>query len=580
MIFPRTWLHHFLSGLKSRFRRFSGKDTLIGQVLLDKGIVAAAQLDHALDAQKSRLIEDGQAVPLGMVIVDLGYAEEKTVVDAINEHYQLDVSSLSDNIRELVGRLRRPLVEKLPTPHLPIWLQLSVTMMLMVVLTALALNYFSLNRQKEQLYQRTLTIGLVSLNYFDNNARVPMLKDNLLQLNALLKNASQVEGIVYSFITDNSLRIKAHTNLNRIGDKMPAFSNTEKIQRKGQDVYFNHVLPDGTHVLNISRPILFRDKRLGMVHVGVSLDFIEQMIHQERLTLLVTTLVILFLALLLALTLGFRYSLPIKKLVSATHEIGRGNYRHKVRLQRNDELGNLARAFNRMSDELWRNTMMQESFGKYVGNEVLEMIMADPSQQWLKGNRNEATILFADIRGFTSFSDEKEPEQVVVMLNAYFEITARVIMEHGGYVDKFIGDAVLGVFGVPVYRRKHMERALRAAVDIQERLQKSAQNGNPLLAKVGIGIDSGVIVSGNIGSQEKMEYTVIGGSVNAASRLSDLAGPGEILISRTVYNKVKHMITAEARPARRIKGFAGPVETFKVLGVRNRQPRTAKRIAK
>ncbi|MFO8049233.1 MAG: adenylate/guanylate cyclase domain-containing protein [Desulfosudaceae bacterium] len=568
MIFSWTRLKEAGTRLRGRFRRFHGKDTLIGQVLIDKQIVTEDQLNHALDVQKTRLMEDGQAVPIGMVIVELGYAREETVVAAINEHYQLTVSSLSDNIRELVGRLRRPLVDKLPAPRLPIWLQLSVTMMMVIVLTALAFNYFSLNRQKEQLYQRTLKIGLVSLNYFDSNARVPMLKDNLLQLNALIKDATQVEGIVYAFITDNNRKIMAHTNLNRIGSDMPAFQQIDKIERKGTDVYFNHVLADGTHTLNISRPVQFKDKRLGMVHVGVSLDFIQELIHQERVTLMITTLVIIFVGLLLALILGFRYSIPIKKLVEATREIGRGNYRHKVRLKRNDELGNLARAFNQMSDELWRNTMMQESFGKYVGHEVLEMIMADPRQQWLKGHRNEATILFADIRGFTSFSDEKEPEQVIVLLNAYFEITASVIMDQGGYVDKFIGDAVLGVFGVPVFRKKHVERALRAALEMQSRLQKAAQDGKALLAEVGIGIDSGVIVSGNIGSQEKMEYTVIGSSVNAASRLSGLAGPGEILISRTVYDQVKKMITAEAMPARQIKGFTEPVETFKVLGLR------------
>ena len=539
----------------------------IGQVLKNKGVISEDQLKQALETQQNRLLDNGEAVPLGMIIVDLGYASEQMVVDAINDHYRLAVSSLSDNIRDLVRKLRGSFIERLPRPSTPIWVQLSVTIMLVIVLTAVTMDIFILNRQKEQLYHRTLKIGLVSLNYFDNNARIPLLKDNLLQLNGLLKNAAHVEGIVYAFITGNDNIIKAHTDLNMIGEKAPEFKDIKNVQRKGEDCYFTHAMPNGGRVLNIYRPIMFQDVRLGLVHVGVSIDFIQELIDKERMTLFFTTLVIIMFGIVLSLLMGFRYSLPIKKLVMATHEISRGNYRHKVNLNRKDELGNLGRAFNQMGDELWRKSMMEESFGKYVGNEVLELIMTDPERIWLKGNRNEATILFADIRGFTAFSDEREPEQVIDMLNEYFEIVSRVVIKFGGYVDKFIGDAVMGVFGVPVFRKNHAERGLRAALEIQSELQKAVRNGNTLLSSVGIGIDTGVIVSGNIGSQDKMEYTVIGGNVNAASRFCDLASAGEIIIGKNVYARARSMVTVEAQPARVIKGFSDPVETFKVLGM-------------
>ena len=549
------------------FRPHSKKDMAIGQVLKRKGIISDEQLETALKTQQERLLDNGEAVPLGMIIVDLGYTTEQKVVNAINEHYRLAVSSLSDNIRELVRKLRGSFVERLPRPSTPIWVQLSVTIMLVIVLTAVTMDFFILNRQKEQLYNRTLKIGLVSLNYFDNNAKIPLLKDNLLQLNGLLKNAAHVEGIVYAFITGNDNKIKAHTDLNMIGEDAPEFRNIKNVQRKGDDCYFTHEIPGGGRILNICRPIMFQDVKLGTVHVGVSIDFIQELIDKERMTLFITTLVIIMFGIALSLLMGFRYSLPIKKLVMATHEISRGNYRHKVNLNRKDELGNLGRAFNQMGDELWRKSMMEESFGKYVGNDVLELIMTDPERAWLKGNRNEATILFADIRGFTAFSDEREPEHVIDMLNEYFEIASRVVIAFGGYVDKFIGDAVMGVFGVPVFRKNHAERGLRAALEIQSELQKAAQNGNTLLSAVGIGIDTGVIVSGNIGSQEKMEYTVIGGNVNAASRFCDLAMAGEIIIGKNVYARVRNLVTVEAQPARVIKGFSDPVETFKLLGM-------------
>jgi adenylate cyclase len=252
----------------------------------------------------------------------------------------------------------------------------------------------------------------------------------------------------------------------------------------------------------------------------------------------------------------------------ATQEIGVGNYRHKIVLARNDELGNLATAFNRMGSELWKNSLMQKSFGKYVGSEVLDMIMADPESAWLKGRKNEATIVFTDIRGFTSYSEANEPEIIVERLNEYFEIATRSIQDHGGYVDKFIGDAVLGVFGVPIYHQDHVERAVKASIDMQEKFQQEKENGKDILQSVGIGINTGIVVSGNIGSANKMEYTVIGDSVNVASRLNGLAKSGEIIISKSVYDHLSDLIDVEVLSLQYIKGKSEPVETFKVLGTK------------
>jgi adenylate cyclase len=190
---------------------------------------------------------------------------------------------------------------------------------------------------------------------------------------------------------------------------------------------------------------------------------------------------------------------------------------------------------------------------------------------WLKGHKNNATILFADIRGFTAYAEDREPEEVVSMLNTYFEIATRAILDYGGYVDKFIGDCVLGVFGVPVFRKDHAERALRAAVDLMEQLQQHSIHGNFILSCVGVGIHSGPIVSGNIGSQAKMEYTVIGDTVNLASRLSGLAGPGEVLVTEAVYEKLRRLVTAAPAGTRVIKGKAAPVNTFRVTSIQKRE---------
>ncbi len=559
----------FTSKIHRLLRKSTGDySKLIGQVLMKRGIISDEQLQNALKVQKEKLYTLGKAVRLGQIIVELGYAQEKELVQAISNEYQISVKTLSDDIRGLIKKKRDGFAEGLPTPRIPIWLQFFAASMVIIITTVSVMSVFILRQQRERLYNQTLQIGKISLNYFSSNAAIPLLEDNVLRLNTLIKNAANVKGFLYAIIVDHNQVIKAHTNINKIGKKFEKFSNITDKETEGNVSYFNYVLPSGKHVLNLTRPIVFKNKELGQVHVGISIDFIEKLIHKARLIIIVITFFIIIFGSVVAVWLGFHFSRPISNLVQATKEIGAGNYQHKIILARNDELGNLSTAFNRMGDELWKNSLMQKSFGKYIGAEVLEMIMANPESIWLKGHRSEATVIFADIRGFSTYSEVKEPEEIVEKLNQYFEIATLAIKNHGGYVDKFIGDAVLGVFGVPVFHENHAARAVKAAADMQKAFRNKREKENDLLQSVGIGINSGVVVSGNIGSQDRMEYTVIGGCVNLAAHLYRLAGPGEIIISKSVYDQIKDILEVNPLPVQYIKGKSEPVETFRLLGIR------------
>lgn len=567
-----------LSKMRALFFKSTNDYMVIGQVLKMRNLVTDEQLETAVKVQRDTLADQGQAISLGMILAELGYVSEAEIVRAINAHYHLDVTSLADDIKGLVGRKRGTFVERLPAPRIPIWLQFSAVIIAITVLTTFVLNFFILSRQKDQLYDQSKKIGMVSLNYFAANARIPLLEDDILQLNTLIKNTTAVEGLVYAVIVDQDQKIKAHTDHDQIGKILNKSEPLSTETREGEITYFTTRLPTGRQVLNLAHPVRFQDKLLGEVHVGVSIDFINELIRQNKKSVVSLTLTIILVGILVALLMGLRFSHPIEKLVFATQEIGRGNYHHKVQLGRNDELGNLATAFNQMGNELLRKSRMQESFGKYVGAEVLDMILANPEANWLKGHRNRATTLIADIRGFTAFSDIREPEAVVEALNEYFEIATRTIIHYGGYIDKFIGDAVLAVFGVPVYRRNHLERALRAALDLQAELKKASGGGNVLLGAVGISIDTGEVVAGNIGTQEKMEYTVIGDSVNSASRLNGLAGPGEVIISQAVFQTMGVLVDAEPLGPRQIKGVSEAVISYRLKSIRKAVVSDATRI--
>ncbi|MCP4694910.1 MAG: HAMP domain-containing protein [Desulfobacterales bacterium] len=540
----------------------------LGEVLLNKKLVTREQLQNALSEKRDRLCHFGTSVHTGKILVEQGIASEADVINAINEHYRISIGTLEEDIEPIIEEKRRGLLERIPKPRIPIWLQLSLATTFIILMTTFSLSMVTLNRQQKQLRKQTEKVGRVSLNYFANSARVPLLEDDIPALNTLIKEAATVEELRYAVIVDTRDLIKAHTDLGKLGMKLERRASIEDVVEMGDASYFDYVDASGERILNLTRPVMFQNKRLGAVHVGVSVDHIERTIREDRVSILATALVVLCVGVFFAIHRGLRFSRPISELVTATDEIVQGNYRYKVDLTLNNEIGDLAEAFNLMNQELLIKSFMQESFGKYVGREILSMIMDDPENTWLKGRRAEATVIFSDIRGFTAYSESKEPEEIVEALNQYFEIATTTVLARGGYVDKFIGDAVLGVFGAPVHYADHPERAVRAAMDMQATFR--AAGGGRLLGAVGVGIHSGVVVSGNIGSQGKMEYTVIGDSVNVASHICQVAGPGEIVVSETVQRELADVIEVEPLPPRKMKGRVEPVRIFKVLNVKER----------
>lgn len=494
-----------------------------------------------------------------------------------NDHLGVAIRSLDDNAIGKPGEKDKAANGVVAGFAWPIWFQLSVTMMLILLLAIVTLISIIAERQKVRLHNQAMDMGRISLHFFGKSAGIPLLNEDIPALNTLIKNTGGVDGHIYAFITNNDKVILAHTDQSKIRKPSETFNNISRIVKEGDVTSFEYFLPGKGHVTDMSTPILFNDKILGEVHVGLSLNFIEKLFEQEKSYLALCALVVVAIGLFAALFFGMLYSRPITLLLKATREIARGNYKHKVPLgQRKGELGRLARAFNRMGEELDKQSVMKETFGKYVGTDVLHMIMQDPNSPWLKGLKKEASILFADVRGFTAYTETKEPEQVVEKLNEYFDIATRVILRHGGYLDKFIGDAVLGVFGVPVACPDHSERCVKAAIEMQNEFRKASGKSNELLSLVGIGIKTGVVVAGNIGSQSKMEYTVVGDSVNIASKLNGLAMPGDIICDESICERLKDKLDVVAMAPQKIKGKSVPVQVFKVVGYRsqrkNRQP--------
>jgi len=216
--------------------------------------------------------------------------------------------------------------------------------------------------------------------------------------------------------------------------------------------------------------------------------------------------------------------------------------------------------------------VIKDMFARYMSQEVVASLMETPDSIKLGGDKREATVFFADIRGYTSFSEGRDPEVIVEILNEYFSAAVENIVQHKGYIDKFIGDCIMAVWGVPMMPEKEDAiNAVSCAIAIQK-LVRSAKRKffrkDASRLRIGIGINTGPLVAGNLGSMQRMDYSVIGDTVNLASRLEGVAEADEIIISQTTRNQIGDVFDLEKRNSVRVKGKEKPIQIYNVLGIK------------
>jgi len=218
---------------------------------------------------------------------------------------------------------------------------------------------------------------------------------------------------------------------------------------------------------------------------------------------------------------------------------------------------------------------IQDIFGRYVSPQVSRQLLAlaDNDRLSLGGELREVTVLFADMRNFTRLSEQVPPQQLVDILNTYFAVIIDEVMKHGGMVNKFAGDNIMAVWNTPQTQPEHALLAVKAAWHSQLRLARLRQNGGSLPpVQFGIGISTGNVLAGNIGTMGRSEYTVIGDTVNLASRICGAAPGGDIWVSAETYFYISAGISVEELEAREFKGKSGPVTVYRVKGLKQDQP--------
>ncbi len=320
-------------------------------------------------------------------------------------------------------------------------------------------------------------------------------------------------------------------------------------------------------------PMLGAFRVVGFGGLGVVAEVAEAKAFEAAEKVERTSIYLALFVLSLAFFLGYVFSetiaRPIRGLVEVARRISAGDFDIALKPRGKDEVANLSLAFNDMAMGLAERDRVKATFNKFHNKEIAEKLLSGEVK--LGGERKEATIFFSDVRGFTAMSESMDPEQVVEMLNEYMTCMVSIIRKHNGVVDKYVGDAIMALWGVPVPHPEDTLNAVRACIEMRRKLAELNQlrlsRGQNEL-RIGMGLNHGVVIAGNIGSDEKMEYTVIGDAVNTASRMESMTKEygTDLLVPKAVMERVADRFVFERAKDAKVKGKTETLQVFCVKG--------------
>lgn len=313
---------------------------------------------------------------------------------------------------------------------------------------------------------------------------------------------------------------------------------------------------------------------LAFIHLTIMRFKEIQMMDQMSLLMLVSriqetiaveSILFLLAAVVLSYLVMANLQRPVRDIIRVMGQVKRGNFNESVRVVTNDELGFTGETLNAMTAGLRERELIKDTFGKYVDKRVRDEILAGNVP--LDGEMKRATILFADLRNFTPMVAVTPPKQLIYILNSYFNEMAESIKAHGGLILQFIGDEVEAVFGAPVRTSDHETDAVKTALDMRCRMErlnrKLAGEGIGQLSH-GVGIHTGPVLAANIGSEDRSTYSLIGDTVNLASRIQGLTKEfkTDILVSESVRDILEEQHAFTPMPPMVVKGKANPIMVF------------------
>jgi adenylate cyclase len=447
------------------------------------------------------------------------------------------------------------------TRQISLTLQYAATILVLMVMGMFLLSMMMLFNQAQQNDSYINSFGGIIVHQLAKNSARDLLNNDRDGLLEHLDNLPINEHIISASIYNSEE--KRIASVGQIPDIDIDF--TKPFYKLGSNFTFEPFISIR------SIPIHSDNEIIGYVAIIFSQKLLSDQFKQQIYLIFGTFLFILLLVFLASLYLGRKMSEPIRTLIAAAEDIHSGKI-DIITERRHDELGILINAINNMSQGLIRKTQVESMLDKVLTKNVKDKIMDQLDTVHMAGEHVYATVLFADIVGFTSISEKISPEEVQKLLNEYYSYFNACSRFYFGTVDKYIGDCVMVVFGAPKEDSEHQVHAVSCAV----LMQRLAQQLNRRRIKEGlypielrIGINSGKMMAGLIGSDDRMEYTVVGDAVNLASRLCNEAEGAQTIVEESLYETVNpnYKMTVDSFKMIRVRGKEEPVKIYSVTEI-------------
>ena len=281
-------------------------------------------------------------------------------------------------------------------------------------------------------------------------------------------------------------------------------------------------------------------------------------------------------ALVTGIVLARRVTGPVSALTRGVIRVAGGDLSQALPVRSADEVGQLTRAFNAMQEGLRQRDFIRDTFGRYVSPEVAQTLLESPEGLRLGGEKREVTVLMSDLRGYTRFVEEGDPAVVVEVLNQYLGGMTDIIVEHGGTINEFVGDGIVAFFGAPLRADDHAERAAACALAMQVTLVELngalAARNRPRL-EMGIGLNTGDAIVGNVGSEKRAKYTAVGTAINLAARVEGCTVGGQVLLSPFTYERLGGVAEVGPPIPVEVKGIREPLLLYELRALGGRYPR-------
>ena len=451
--------------------------------------------------------------------------------------------------------------------RLPLKAKLSLLITSLVTLAVILVGIFLLREQQQSLTAEMTKRGLTIAQNFAGSAKTPLLTSDELTLGVLVRESMKDPDVAYALVADTEGKILAQSDPSATDGPV---GRPRDLPAPKDELLIQTYTSAGGRIIEFAVPLVYSRVPVGTLYLGFSERSIDVALIRARNQALYITVLMIAAGIAGAVGLATLLSRPIFRLVEGTRAIAAGNFNVSLRVPSRDEIGTLTESFNQMARSLREKEMIKRAFTRYVAREVVEEILKDPERLVLTGERREVTVLFCDVRGFTPLSEQLSPEEVVLLLNDFYTLMIETTFKHDGTLDKFMGDAVMAIFGAPIPHPDHSLLAVRTALAMQEGIvglnERRAQQGK-VGVTIGIGVSAGEAVAGTVGTEDRMEYTVVGDSVNLAARLESNAKAGQILISHRTWEKVKDEVMVRALGFIKVKGKEEQVEVYEVLGM-------------